>query len=82
MRSDTLIEGQISAKLSPRGADSVIRLEINLFIFHCPPQSLDKIMIGPYAIIIHANLDVCLFQHISKGSGCKKDVRHDLNSCR
>ena len=63
MRTQTIIKIEIAAKRGARLADAVVGAQIDLFVLHRFPQPLDKHVVVPCALAVHADLDVVFDQH-------------------
>jgi hypothetical protein len=47
-------------------SDTIVGLEINLFVFQSSPEALNKDIIQPSALAVHADFDAVIFQYIGK----------------
>ncbi len=66
MRPELLVEGQVAYHALARSADSLIGVEIDLFIFETPPQPFDKDVVAPASGPIHTDLNVVSLQEPRK----------------
>src|ERR1700745_160919 len=57
MRALAVVEVQIPADRGARLADTVVSLEIDLFVFDRAPEPLDKDVVTPRALAVHADRD-------------------------
>lgn len=54
--------GIIEIQVSPDGfagiADRVVGFEVDLLVFHRPPEALDEDVVAPRALAVHADADI------------------------
>src|ERR1700692_1095540 len=62
-----IIKHQIATERCARVRHAVVSAQINLFVFHAPPQPFDKHVVTPGTFAIHADLDFVLEQNIGEG---------------
>src|ERR1700675_4258108 len=67
MGPQAIIEIQISAEGSPRDADAVVGMQINLLVFDRFPNALDENIVAPGALAVHADRDLAGDQNARKG---------------
>ena len=63
MRPPAIIEGQIAANRSASLGDTVVGPQIDLLVFDAAPEPLDKHIVPPRALAVHADRDLVLEQH-------------------
>ena len=64
MRASRVVEGKIFLKPFPRLIDSSVTLEVDVLIFHTPPQAFRKDVVHAPASAIHADRDVVIGEDI------------------
>src|SRR5215218_5727074 len=62
MRPLAIVKGQISANRGTRLGHAVISFQINLLVFDAAPETLDKDVVAPGPLAIHADGDAVLAQ--------------------
>ena len=67
MRTKAVVEMEVPADRRNGVADTLIGLQVNFLVLHAAPQPLDEHIVSPAALAIHADLDTCDLQNISKG---------------
>jgi len=50
----------------PDLSDTVVSLEINLLVFQAAPEALNKNIIHPASLTVHADFDTAVLQHVRK----------------
>src|SRR5205823_11702186 len=56
---ESYVDGQFRSRLGP----AIVRVQVNVFIFDRLPQPLDKHVVAPAALAIHADVDGLALQH-------------------
>ena len=46
--------------------DTVVSMQIDLFVFHTPPQPFHEHVVPPAAFAVHADLDAAVLQQLGK----------------
>ena len=67
MGPQAIIEIQISAEGSPRDADAVVGMQINLLVFDRFPNALDENIVAPGTLAVHADRDLAGDQNAREG---------------
>jgi len=62
VRALGVVESEVLTETDPGFPAILIRLQIDLFILHRPPQPLDEQVVGVAPLAVHANLDSMLLQ--------------------
>ena len=62
MPSFAVVEGELSVQRGAGSADAVVGFQINLLLLHAAPQALDKDVVDPAALAVHADADVMLLE--------------------
>src|SRR5438094_10379667 len=63
MRAPAIVEIEIRGELDSRLGHAVVRVQINVLVFDRFPQPLDKHVVAPAALAIHADTDALTLQH-------------------
>src|SRR5215203_6165123 len=63
MRSPAIVKGQIAADRGAGLGYAVIGFQIHLLVFDAAPQALDKDVVAPGSLDVHADRDLVLEQH-------------------
>ena len=63
MRASFIVEGQISTDRCARLRDAVAGAQIDFLVSDAAPQPLDKDIVAPSALAIHADGDLGVEQH-------------------
>src|SRR5687768_4684905 len=71
MRPPAVVERQISADGGSRLGHAVVGFEIHLLVFDAAPQPLDKHIVAPGSLAIHADRNLVLQQDLREGRRCK-----------
>ena len=64
MQSDAVVEVEIPSQSGLQFAPVLVGAQVNVLIFHAAPQPLDKNVVDPSALAIHADAGVLRFEHI------------------
>src|SRR5664279_5453950 len=67
MRAPPVIKIQISAKRGARLEDAVVGAQIDLLVFDAAPQPLDKHIVAPGTLAVHADRYAIAYQHAREG---------------
>ena len=63
MRPLAVVKGQIPTNRSSGLGDTVVGLQIDLLVFDAAPEPLDKHIVAPGTLAIHADRDLVLEEH-------------------
>jgi hypothetical protein len=66
MRPPAIVKGQIPTNRSTGLSDSIVGPQIDLLVFDAAPQALDKDVVAPGALAVHADRDLVLQQHLGE----------------
>ena len=62
MGTDAVVEIEIAAQRYARFGNAVRSPEIHFFVFHRTPKPLDKDVIAPSSLAVHADRNIVLLQ--------------------
>ena len=77
-----VIPTEVIRNISARGAHAIIGLEINPFVFHAAPDSLDEDVVAPGTAAIHRQPATFRQHHISEFGGRKLTALIGINDLR
>ena len=72
MGAAAVVEGQISADPGAGLRDTRVNPQVDLLVFDSPPEALDKDVVAPGTLAIHADLDLAGGKHLDEvGVECR-----------
>ncbi len=64
MGSLSVVERKVRAEPASQLTAGLVSFEVNVFVFDAPPETLDKDVVDPAALAVHADLDPRGFQFV------------------
>src|SRR5262245_65739866 len=71
VRTSGVVKFQITADRRAGLRDALVGLEIDLLVLQCPPEPLNKHVVSPRPLSVHADRDVTRDQNVRKRIACE-----------
>src|SRR5262245_65314815 len=71
MRTTAVVKFQIRTDRRARLRDALVGLEIDLLVLQCAPEPLDKHVVSPRPLSVHADRDVARYQNVGERIACE-----------